>query len=118
MDAAERGHVDIVRLLKRVEARMVGESGESALMLAAAEGHLDVVQELLPLEEGIESAERQTALLAACEGGHVACVRYIVENSEKEMTHKYCGAGISVVHRLCQKNLSVPLNLLLRQYRR
>lgn len=36
MDAATRGHVDIVKILKRAECRMVDADGRSALMLAAS----------------------------------------------------------------------------------
>lgn len=42
------------------------------------------------------------------------CVRYIVENSDKEVMHKLSGLGVSVVHCLCQKNLHVALDLLLK----
>ena len=116
MEAAARGRADVVRALRRVEARMVGAEGESALILASRAGHLEIVRELLSQEEGVESQTGETALLAACEGGHEDCVRYVLQNSKMEVLHEFRGSGLTVVHRLCQAGSAAFLRPVLDRF--
>ncbi|CAK9099458.1 unnamed protein product [Durusdinium trenchii] len=79
--AAERGHLEVVRLLLEAGANQnaARANGTTALKDAARNGHLEVVR--LLLEAGADKNAAQvngtTALMAAAEHGHLEVVRLL-----------------------------------------
>jgi ankyrin repeat protein len=76
--AAERGHVECVKLLIEVSEPRVGNS--YALRRAAACGHADCVRVLMEVSE--PKVQNSYALRAAAEEGHVECVKLLMEASD------------------------------------
>ncbi|TNJ29245.1 Ankyrin repeat protein 1 [Giardia muris] len=75
--AAEKGHVECVRLLYP-EAGYFTEDHKTALMLAAAGGHRACVELLLPAEKGLRNGKEWTALAYAIHAGHQEIVELLL----------------------------------------
>lgn len=54
MEAASRGHLEIVKMLMNRESTMKDLNGVTALMRAASDGYLEVVRLLLGCEAGMK----------------------------------------------------------------
>ena len=81
--AAERGHLEVVRLLleARADKNAARQDGTTALMAAAVNGHLEVVRLLLEAgaDKNAASQDGTTALMAATARGHLEVVRLLLE---------------------------------------
>ena len=86
--AAEKGHVEVVRLLLEAGAKQdaVDSNGATALHRAAKRGHSEVVR--LLLEAGADTGRTNdvtvTALHLAARGGHLEVVRLLLETGAKQ----------------------------------
>jgi len=80
--AAEKGDVDVVRLLveRRALVNKPDPSGDPAISWAAARGHLDTVQLLLEKGANIDTPDnnKETSLLGAVANGHHNVTRLLI----------------------------------------
>lgn len=76
MLAAERGYVDICRLLVKGESRIQakGDNNYTALIYAAQRGCTEVVRVLADFESGLSTKMGYTALMIAAQNGYTNCV--------------------------------------------
>ncbi|TNJ27937.1 Ankyrin repeat protein 1 [Giardia muris] len=76
MLAAERGYVDICRLLVKGEGRIQakGDNNYTALIYAAQRGCTEVVRVLADFESGLYTKMGYTALMIAAQNGYTNCV--------------------------------------------
>ena len=97
IDAADRGDLPRVRALlaggAKVNARMTGGGGFTALYVAAAWGHLEVARALLA--KGAEIDARQSdgasALIEASRNGHLEMVRELLAGGADVNARTYLG---------------------------
>lgn len=86
--AAEHGHADVVKVLKKdfkADMDKVDYRGRTALHLAAQKGYIDAVKELInqsPNIINIKDKEGRNALHAAAESGNFQVIKYLVGDSK------------------------------------
>jgi ankyrin repeat protein len=81
--ASRSGHLDIVKLLLRHQARVNAENrdGETALMLASREGYSKIVRRLLKKNAAVNARNKYdggTALMEAAIRGSIHALEYLI----------------------------------------
>ncbi|CAK9115057.1 unnamed protein product [Durusdinium trenchii] len=93
--AAERGHLEVVRLLLEAGADLnaATQCGHTVLMFAAQNGHPDVVRVLLEAGADPKAATQDwaTALMFAAQNGHPDVVRLLLEAGADPNAATRCG---------------------------
>ncbi|CAK8990518.1 unnamed protein product [Durusdinium trenchii] len=113
--AANRGHLEVVRLLLEAGADKdaVRTDGATALFIAAKNGHLEVVR--LMLEAGADKdavqTEGPTALFIAAQKGHFQAVQLLLEaGADKDAVH---GKRATALYIAAQEGYLEVVRLLL-----
>ncbi|XP_026474601.1 ankyrin repeat domain-containing protein 17-like isoform X4 [Ctenocephalides felis] len=82
MEAAQEGHLDLVRYLLEVNADVhtQTQTGDTALTYACENGHTDVAELLLQYGADLEheSEGGRTPLMKACRAGHICTVKFLI----------------------------------------
>ncbi|XP_066594349.1 ankyrin repeat and KH domain-containing protein 1 isoform X2 [Prorops nasuta] len=82
MEAAQEGHLELVRYLLASEADVHAQTqtGDTALTYACENGHTDVADLLLQFGADLEheSEGGRTPLMKACRAGHVCTVQFLI----------------------------------------
>ncbi|EET02344.1 Ankyrin repeat protein [Giardia duodenalis] len=90
MYAAERGHLEICKLLANSEAQFSTNDGKTALMFASEGGHSGIVQLLYQIEGGMMLSDPlssgKTALMFTAECGHVEVANILVDIEKERVT--------------------------------
>jgi ankyrin repeat protein len=86
--ASNEGHIDIVQLLLKKNAKLdiqATEGGSTALICASAEGHLEIVKALLTKNSNVDIQNQYgcTALLLSSSHGQLEVVRALLEKGAK-----------------------------------
>ncbi|XP_045468094.1 ankyrin repeat domain-containing protein 17-like isoform X2 [Harmonia axyridis] len=119
MEAAQEGHLDLVKFLllhgANVEAQT--QTGDTALTYACENGHTDVADLLLQYGANLEheSEGGRTPLMKACRAGHLCTVQFLISkgaNVRKQTTNNdhtplslACAGGhLAVVELLLSQN--------------
>ncbi|XP_044757341.1 ankyrin repeat and KH domain-containing protein 1 isoform X3 [Coccinella septempunctata] len=119
MEAAQEGHLDLVKFLllhgANVEAQT--QTGDTALTYACENGHTDVADLLLQYGANLEheSEGGRTPLMKACRAGHLCTVQFLISkgaNVRKQTTNNdhtplslACAGGhMAVVELLLSQN--------------
>ncbi|KAE8303008.1 Kinase, NEK [Giardia duodenalis] len=95
MHAAQRGHLQIVRMLANKESGLKDETGMTALMHAALGGHAESVSILCRFEVGVTDKKGQSALNMALENGHLSIVKRLIKHEKDVLkwTFLMCAAA-------------------------
>ncbi|XP_031786075.1 ankyrin repeat and KH domain-containing protein mask isoform X6 [Nasonia vitripennis] len=82
MEAAQEGHLDLVRYLLETNANVHAQTqtGDTALTYACENGHTDVADLLLQFGADLEheSEGGRTPLMKACRAGHLCTVQFLI----------------------------------------
>ncbi|XP_046405893.1 uncharacterized protein LOC124170897 isoform X3 [Ischnura elegans] len=82
MEAAQEGHLDLVRYLLQSNGnvRAQTQTGDTALTYACENGHTDVADLLLTYQADLEheSEGGRTPLMKACRAGHLCTVQFLI----------------------------------------
>ncbi|XP_033224897.1 ankyrin repeat domain-containing protein 17-like isoform X3 [Belonocnema kinseyi] len=82
MEAAQEGHIDLVRYLleSNADVHAQTQTGDTALTYACENGHTDVADLLMQFGANLEheSEGGRTPLMKACRAGHLCTVQFLV----------------------------------------
>lgn len=82
MEAAQEGHLELVRFLleNRANVHAQTQTGDTALTYACENGHTDVAEVLLyyGAELEHESEGGRTPLMKACRAGHICTIKFLI----------------------------------------
>lgn len=82
MEAAQEGHLELVRFLLEngAQVRAQTQTGDTALTYACENGHTDVADLLLQYGADLEheSEGGRTPLMKACRAGHLCTVQFLI----------------------------------------
>lgn len=82
MEAAQEGHIELVRFLleNRANVHAQTQTGDTALTYACENGHTDVAEVLLyyGAELEHESEGGRTPLMKACRAGHICTIKFLI----------------------------------------
>lgn len=85
MEAAQEGHIDLVRYLLESNAHVHAQTqtGDTALTYACENGHTDVANLLLQYGADLEheSEGGRTPLMKACRAGHLCTVQFLLQKN-------------------------------------
>ncbi|XP_046672408.1 ankyrin repeat domain-containing protein 17-like isoform X4 [Homalodisca vitripennis] len=85
MEAAQEGHLDLVRYLleARADVHAQTQTGDTALTYACENGHTDVADLLIQYGANLEheSEGGRTPLMKACRAGHLCTVQFLISKS-------------------------------------
>ncbi len=100
--AAQKGHLDAVKLLLASGAKPDEKSGggfesghETALMHAAKAGHLEVARTLIAAKAAVPAKDQsgKTVLHYAAEGGHAEMIELLIKHGANVETKSKCGTS-------------------------
>ncbi|XP_014270909.1 ankyrin repeat domain-containing protein 17 isoform X5 [Halyomorpha halys] len=119
MEAAQEGHLELVRYLLEANANVNAQTqtGDTALTYSCENGHTDVARLLLQYGADLEheSEGGRTPLMKACRAGHLCTVKFLIQhkaNVNKQTTNNdhtplslaAAGGHIAVVELLLANN--------------
>lgn len=82
MEAAQEGHIELVRFLLDTGAHVHAQTqtGDTALTYACENGHTDVAEVLLQYDAELEheSEGGRTPLMKACRAGHICTIKFLI----------------------------------------
>lgn len=82
MEAAQEGHIELVRFLleNRANVHAQTQTGDTALTYACENGHTDVAEVLLQYGAELEheSEGGRTPLMKACRAGHICTIKFLI----------------------------------------
>ncbi|XP_068908725.1 ankyrin repeat domain-containing protein 17 isoform X12 [Tenebrio molitor] len=119
MEAAQEGHLDLVKFLLENEANVHAQTqtGDTALTYACENGHTDVADYLLQYGADLEheSEGGRTPLMKACRAGHMCTVQFLISkganvrrqttnNDHTPLSLACAGGHLSVVELLLSHN--------------
>ena len=111
MHAAQRGHVESVKLLAEKEKGLQDRNGWTALMHATHGNHSEVAKVLAPHEHGKRDNNGRTALMIATQQGSLEMVKLLLDH-EKGLRDK--DGNTAFMYAL--KNQHTDIALLLREH--
>lgn len=83
MEAAQEGHLDLVKFLleNKADVHAQTQTGDTALTYACENGHTDVAEMLLLFGAALEhlSEGGRTPLMKACRAGHICTVKFLIQ---------------------------------------
>lgn len=83
MEAAQEGHLDLVKFLleNKADVHAQTQTGDTALTYACENGHTDVAEVLLYFGAELEhlSEGGRTPLMKACRAGHICTVKFLIQ---------------------------------------
>ncbi|XP_062555858.1 ankyrin repeat and KH domain-containing protein mask-like isoform X3 [Armigeres subalbatus] len=126
MEAAQEGHIDLVRFLleNRADVHAQTQTGDTALTYACENGHTEVADILLyyGAELEHESEGGRTPLMKACRAGHWCIVKFLIEkeadvnrhttNNDHTPLSLACAGGHQTIVELLLKNHADPFHKL------
>lgn len=126
MEAAQEGHIDLVRFLleNRADVHAQTQTGDTALTYACENGHTEVADILLyyGAELEHESEGGRTPLMKACRAGHWCIVKFLIEkgadvnrhttNNDHTPLSLACAGGHQNIVELLLKNGADPFHKL------
>lgn len=126
MEAAQEGHLDLVRFLLETGADVHAQTqtGDTALTYACENGHTDVADVLMcyGAELEHESEGGRTPLMKACRAGHICTIKFLISKGadvNRQSTSNdhtplslACAGGHQAVVEVLLKNGSDPFHKL------
>lgn len=126
MEAAQEGHLDLVRFLLETGANVHAQTqtGDTALTYACENGHTDVADVLLcyGAELEHESEGGRTPLMKACRAGHICTIKFLISKGadvNRQSTSNdhtplslACAGGHQAVVEVLLKNGADPFHKL------
>ncbi|XP_044260011.1 ankyrin repeat domain-containing protein 17 isoform X12 [Tribolium madens] len=119
MEAAQEGHLDLVKFLLENDANVLAQTqtGDTALTYACENGHTDVADLLLQYDADLEheSEGGRTPLMKACRAGHLCTVQFLISkganvrrqttnNDHTPLSLACAGGHLAVVELLLSHN--------------
>ncbi|KAL1505978.1 hypothetical protein ABEB36_005419 [Hypothenemus hampei] len=119
MEAAQEGHLELVRFLLEYAANVnaVTQTNDTALTYACENGHTDVAELLIQYGADIEheSEGGRTPLMKACRAGHLCTVKFLIDkganvckqttnNDHTPLSLACAGGHLPVVQLLLENN--------------
>lgn len=126
MEAAQEGHLDLVKFLleNKADVHAQTQTGDTALTYACENGHTDVAEVLLYFGAELEhlSEGGRTPLMKACRAGHICTVKFLIQkgadvnrqttNNDHTPLSLACAGGHQQVVELLLTHVADPFHKL------